>query len=420
MAFVAPTDAEMMEYLRENAEADVMYIWTEAGVSLVMQYRLALGSYNTLRRFVAIEDTKPRVRASVTADYGINPAAVGAAGIAARLALASIVSAWDISKQQMDKEVELRSEAKALRLNRPISHSEKQGMKRAFENVYGKLPSEETPSNDYVAQKMEELEHNEPVASQLDEITSQEDSETVSMSANLDITGKVQIVKKRSKVSLPTGPEQFRLRLRVERNLWIFMSNRFVNRGWLQGIAQSHFDKYTDYFLGKKVMGLEVPNGAGGMQPLSPQWSVVLNYEYRCRKAAFDHVRDDGMTLIDALAAVVRDAEIKELYFTSPIALGFGTKRLRDPPGEEGEKGRKKNKGKGKGKKAEKGGGKGKGKGGKGKLLFSTPDGRQICFGYNGDGCEDANCTRVHVCRRRGCMGPHPMKDCPMAVAPAA
>ncbi|CAE7362158.1 FCPC, partial [Symbiodinium sp. CCMP2456] len=69
-------------------------------------------------------------------------------------------------------------------------------------------------------------------------------------------------------------------------------------------------------------------------------------------------------------------------------------------------------------------GGRGKGKDGKGKdgkgksdpafkglqLVWRTPEGRDICFAFNNQGC-DGKCGRLHVCRVKGCYQDHAAKD---------
>ena len=431
------TPQEMREYLGEHCQSDLMFIWTEAEVDLPLQYAMAVAGFCTLRKYVGLEDSKPLVRAALVADFGLNVAAGPPAGARARLQLAAGVSAWDIACQQQAREVQIRSEAKALNITRPIGVQERGAMKRACVAIHGSIPSFETPSADYIAVKMEELEHNEPTASQLDEVTSEEDGEAQSLTASLDMTGKVQVIRKRSKVSVPTGPEEFRARLRIEKNLWLFLGLKFINRGWLQGLTPQHWETYTDFFLGSRANTLKIPVGnTGTSTSLNPPWGIVLAYEFQCRKAAFKAVREDGETLAAALQTVVRDAELKELYFTSPIALmgrkqnshgAFDetppwerkTKAKNNHQGKSGGKGAGKGAGKSSGKGASKGNGKGGGKGTKGSkknLLFVTPDGRQICFAFNSHGCTDSACERVHVCRVRGCMGAHSMAECTKTV----
>ena len=40
-----------------------------------------------------------------------------------------------------------------------------------------------------------------------------------------------------------------------------------------------------------------------------------------------------------------------------------------------------------------------------------TPEGKDICYAFNGDGCNVSNCAREHVCQ--GCFGRHSKRQCP-------
>ena len=419
MAVVRPNEADIKVYLAEHAGADLLFLWTESQVPLNQQWDLTNGGYGSIRSFIGLDDTRAGVRAACAADFLLDVAAVPPAGANNRRALASIVSAWEIACNQITRETQLRVEAKLLHIPRPISLQDRSAMRRAVEALYGPIPDHECPSAEYVAAKMEELEENEPQASQLDEVSNLEDIETSSMIAQWDSSGKVQMVRKKGKVAMPSGPEQFRMRLRIERNLWLFMSTKFSNRNWLTSLRPAMWDNYCDYFLGKRVLLMEVPIMDSAVRvSLSPPWSMILSYEQDCRKAVFKNIREKGVSMEDALLAVCSNSEIREFSFTAPIALsGRTTRKWKGEPAEEGE-GKKKRKENGKGRKGRgkgggsKGSGEGKGKGkGKGKLLSKTPDNRAICFAYNGEGCTDTACTRVHVCRMPGCGQSHSMRD---------
>ena len=43
-------------------------------------------------------------------------------------------------------------------------------------------------------------------------------------------------------------------------------------------------------------------------------------------------------------------------------------------------------------------------------LVSQTPDGREICFAYNAQGCR-GSCGRVHCCRVRGCHKEHSARE---------
>ena len=224
---------------------------------------------------------------------------------------------------------------------------------------------------------------------------------------------------------MPLDPEQLRQRLKIECNVWLMLVCKFPNRPWLAGLEPKHFVTYVEHFLSKKVHHLEIGGTAVG-----PAWSITLAYEFECRRKAFELIREEGHTLVTALQTVVKDPEIKELHFTTWIALTSRTMSHAPsaPTGSAVEsKGAKRRrlqkeaaarasapeavvpKGKGKGK------AKGKAKGDKQELAWKTPDGRDICFAFNSPaGCTGV-CSRVHVCRVKGCGKDHTLMAHPTA-----
>ena len=215
----------MQVYVSEHVDSDLLFIWVEARVLIEQQFDLAQMTLTTLRAFSGVEDTRPLVRQTFARELLLDVAAAAPDGRAATLALAALVSAWEIAKDQLGRELALRAEAKVLKITRVVSVQDKQGMRRAVENIHGEIPSREIPSADYLSQKLEECENNEPTASPLDEITSLLDAEVSTITAALDLSRKVQVLRKRVKASMPSNAEEFRLRLRVERHSWLFMAS---------------------------------------------------------------------------------------------------------------------------------------------------------------------------------------------------
>ncbi len=439
--------ADMRAELR-RAAADLLHVWEDSGVGLPQQYDLVMDGITNIRSFCGLEDSRVGFRGAMAVDLVLDPTIVGVVGKQNRLALAALVTAWEAGSEISRKEIQMRAESKVLRITRPIGVVERQAMKRAVELVHGKVPDREAPSSDYLAAKSEELENNDPTASPLDEITCQEDPDLSVAVPGWDATGKQQLYRKRAKGTLPASPEAFRLRLRIERNTWLYLLAKFPNREWLVGITPKLFDSYTDYFLGERVLLLEVSNAEGKKVPLSPPWLIVLDYELSCRRKVFRMILEGTHTMETAMEAVVKDVELKEFCFTSAVAhLGRGRSGPSNSgavkqwgvPGVPAAPGQGKNfnrnkrrfeafanwngapalpvapiaaKGKGRGR------GKGKGKGkGKGNLHSMTMDGRQICFAFDSDPSSCAgDCGRVHVCRKCRVEG-HSSANCTAAGA---
>ncbi|CAE7560223.1 unnamed protein product [Symbiodinium sp. CCMP2592] len=364
---MAVTEAEMRERVN-SVDADLQYVLQEA-----------------------IADDRAGSRTAANTDFGVprdTPAG--------RQQTAAIVAAWELAKEISSKEIELRAEARALNQPRILQTQERQAMLRAVSAAYGKLNEAETPSAEYLALKAEETEQNEPTAAQLDTITSKRDSQTATIQSSVDPAGHLRITKTKQKVEMPQNSEAYRRVLKIEGYSWLAMQSRYKSKTWLQGLTMADFTKFVDYILGERVAGLRLEQATGYDSSQNalfrPPWGIVLRYEYKLRKEAFRLVNDEGQTLQDALAAVTKDTELKEVHFVTPLTLtAFPMPSKWTRRGEKGDKG-----GKGKDPRT------GKGKQGKGKgeekgafrglqLVWRTPDGKDICFAYNNQGCQ-GNC----------------------------
>lgn len=107
--------------------------------------------------------------------------------------------------------------------------------------------------------------------------------------------------------------------------------------------------------------------------------------------------------MADALAEAVRDPDIKELHFTTALALSVALGKRSAPELDSGRSRRARGRGAvGRGGGAEgKGGGKPSRGDSKG-LASGTPDNRLICLAYNSQGEKcDGKCNMVHFCRKQ-------------------
>ena len=403
-------DAARRAYISEHVSSDLQYIWQEADVSLATQHTLAQ-HYKTMKVFSSMCDTKAEVREALRTDFRIDPAA----SPETRADVAKVLTAWELSRTMTAKEQELQAETKVLGMPRVLQHTERQAMVKAVEVVFCKLQDVEIPSNEYLALKVEECEANEPQALGLDEISSRADTSSSALQTSLDSSGHVRVTKVKTKGRLPEDTESLRKALKLEAVSWLCMSAKFRNKAWLHGLELQHWSKYTEYLLGEKVLGLKF-NVEGQSHAVKPPWAVILSYEQKMRKEVFKLVQAGTHTIAEGLTAVIKDAEIKEAHFTAPIALGVGWNNQR-PSAQPNKWQRTSSKGKSSFKGAPTKGGKGKGKFGKGSrdfngssLVTHTPDGRELCFAFNAQGCS-GKCGRVHACRIKGCYGKHSARE---------
>lgn len=402
-------DGMRRDFLQREVAADLLFAWDEAGVSLAHQYDLGQ-NYKSVRKFAALGDTKQQVRDAFRVDLALDVAA----GAANRAAMACLVTAWQVAAEMTEKEIQARVEAKNLGVPRQVSFSDRNALLTAFERVHGRLEERETPSVDYISQKVEEVEQGELTASLLDEVGSKEESLNLGVQSSLDASGRLRITREKKKSKLPANSEELRAKLKLEGNTLIMLGAKFRNRAWFQHLTPNDFSRYADWLLGEKVFGLQVPKTAAeGMRPLNPPWATLLRFEHQVRKEAYKQAIRQNRSIQETLREALINAELKEVHFLSPVALSLTTPETNDtvtkaviPGATEEEAAWVPNKFQKKGK--------GKGKQGRydkryGYLHSTTPDGRQICYAYQEGKCK-GKCGRVDVCQL--CLKPHPLKDC--------
>eukprot|EP00439_Symbiodinium_sp_Y106_P016389 s9178_g2.t1 len=216
MATALPADvseAAALDYLDKEVSSDLVHIFQECGVPLGLQYRLAQ-NFKNVKRFSTYADTRVDVRTALKDDHALE-----ATNQASRAAVASVVSAWETSKDYASKESELRAEARMLGVSRPVTQTEKQAMRIAFEAAHGSLEEAFEPSDDYISAKLEEIENGEVAASALSEVTSRKKVRTMGIQTTVDTGGHVRIVRQRNKGVMPQHTEELRTVLRVEGNM---------------------------------------------------------------------------------------------------------------------------------------------------------------------------------------------------------
>ena len=308
--------AERAAWVHANVDADLQYIFQEAGLDEETQYNIGQ-RYKTVRRFNAIADDRTGLRTALQADFNLRSDTA-----AGRARVASAVSAWDSARVAHEEEIKLRQESKNLGTPRPLPHTDRSAMLRAVETAKGEeIGERDQPSTEYVAQLLEEIERDKVTAHALDEVTSKEDSQSLQLQSTLDQSGRVRITRQRAKGKLPTNSEELRRKLRIEATAWLMVAGKLRNKVYLRNLEQRHFDRYIDYVLGDKCYMMQVPGPSGEKAAFQPPWHILLDYEYEMRKKAIRNAHRKGTPLHEALKEATEDTELKELYFTSPVTF---------------------------------------------------------------------------------------------------
>ena len=406
---MALTDADRQEYLALNVSADLTYIWESLGVSLERQYTLGQ-HYVDVRRFAALADTRAEARAALRADLRLDPDQ----GPEERAQLAALVASWSTCFDGAERERQLTAEAHVLGLPKPLPPSERGAMRKAVEKVVGRLEEREEPAATYVAMKLEETESGEIVGSPLSDVASASEEASASLQSSLDPSGRIRITKERSKSKLPTSSEELRHKIKLEMNTFLMLAAKFRSKVWFENLCANDFNKHVDFVLGEKVYRIQMASADGTTtQAMQPSWTLVLAFEQKLRHEAYKRACRDGKKIVDTLEEVRSDASLKETHFITPLALEVASRSTNTTKEERPNKyarfelNSKAKKGRGKGKKGSSSGFQSK----KGFVHSQTPDGRQICYGYNNNKCTTKGCQRVHCCQF--CLQSHPKSACP-------
>ena len=130
---------EQAKAVADKCDAELTFIFSEAGLSIETQFKITEAGFTTMRRFANLEDSRSAIRDCIKDTFGIDQTT----NAAARLQVAMIVDAWEVARETTTRDIKMRAEAKVTNQSRPINKQEKVAMRRVVEQAHGKLPEDE-------------------------------------------------------------------------------------------------------------------------------------------------------------------------------------------------------------------------------------------------------------------------------------
>ena len=367
-------------------------------------YRIGV---DTMQMFSAVATDRAGLATLAKDSLGIDPATTAADAIK----LASLYLAWQSASKRVKVQDELDADHSAQKMPKSIPASEMMGLKDQFEASYYALRDAEMPGRSSFEDLCEQLDAGELRPMALRHFGSRADDEEAEVGAlQLGKSGQVRIKRNKIETAVPTNGEELRLKITLMGNHWLFAKFRYPNKPSLQGLTPFVFMEFTNYLMGKHVAQMEAQT-IDGITLHRPSTKLLVNYEYQMRKEVVENY-NNGTSMHLAFKTVVKNSDVRERYFSTPLAVSSASQSMEKVAKEGGRNTWSKpmTQGKGKGKKGKGGGGKGKDKS---RISGVTPDGRQICFAWNNkdEGCS-GGCNRVHCCRL--CLSTqHPMYEHP-------
>ena len=402
-AFIAAMAGLTQEEKIALLHPDLQGLLDARGVEADMQAALYEAGIPSIAMVSAIATDRDSLLEVAKAELGID---IGARPKDA-IKFASLFLTWQSAVKRRVAIDELDAEATVQKQPKLVPGVEMQLYRAEFEKRFFKLKDAEWPGKPSFEDLCEQVDGGEfrPMALRhFGSRSGEDDAEAGSL--HLGKAGQVKIKKARVETANPTNMEEFRAKVNLMINHLIFARFRYPHKASLDEVTPFTAIEYLNYICSKNVAQLE----ALVVEDVAlhrPSLKIIMSYEFQMRKEAVDMV-NRGNTWVASLKSVVKNADVRERYFSTPLAVtsamqsikenGWSNQRKwqdRQHPYSEASKG--KAKGKSKGKKGSKG--KSKGKGGP-QLHASTPDDRQLCFAWNNknEGCS-GECNRVHACR---------------------
>ena len=242
--------------------------------------------------------------------------------------LASLYLAWQSALKRRSALDELGAEATAQKLLKTIPGIEMQLFRSEFEKRFFKLKEAECPGKPSFEDICEQLDAGEFRAMALRHFGSRsEEDEAETGSLHLGKAGQVKIKKSRVETSNPMNMEEFRSKINLMINHLIFARFRYPHKASLADITPCTAIEYLNYICSKNVAQLEATT-VDDISLHRPSLKLILSYECQMRKEVVDMV-NRGDNWVTARKAVVKNADVRERYFSTPLAVTSATQSFK-------------------------------------------------------------------------------------------
>ncbi|CAK9027689.1 Uncharacterized protein SCF082_LOCUS18037 [Durusdinium trenchii] len=251
---------------------------------------------------------------------------------------ATLFLAWQSAKKRITVRDEQDAEAEVQRAPKPIPGVELQLYRAEFQKRFYKLKDSECPGKPSFEDLCEQLDAGELRAMSLRHFGSRnEDDEAETGNIQLGKSGTLKIKKAKIETANPGNLEEFRTKIMLLINHFIFARFRFPNKEVLSDITPFTALEYLNYICSKDVaqMGSQ---SVEGVSMHRPSLKLIIHYEYQMRKEAVDLV-NKGTKLGEALRQVTKDSDVRERHFSTPLAVSSATQAVQQDPWRQRQKG---------------------------------------------------------------------------------
>eukprot|EP00434_Breviolum_minutum_P035272 symbB.v1.2.031217.t1/scaffold3599.1/size55909/2 len=249
MAVVVPTVEELIEQLAP----DLQGLLDARKVGRQTQADLAKIGVDSIAMLSAIAINREGLEKVAKDMLSID---VAGGGGDEQIKFAQLYLAWQAATKRVKVQDEMDAEASAQKEPKPVPPQELMALRQKFEAEFYKLKDAEVPSKASMLFEQIDLGEFRPMA--LRHFGSRADNEEAEV-GNLHVakSGQVKIRKSRVETSAPVTLEDFRAKVILMANHYLFARFRYPNKQLLQKINPFTFLDYLGYLTGKHVAQME-------------------------------------------------------------------------------------------------------------------------------------------------------------------
>ena len=244
-----------------------------------------------------------------------------------QIKFAQLYLAWQAASKRVKVQDEMDAEASAQKEPKPVPPQELMALRQKFEAEFYKLKDAEVPSKASMEDLFEQIDLGEFRPMALRHFGSRADNEEAEV-GNLHVakSGQVKIRKSRVETSAPVTLEDFRAKVILMANHYLFARFRYPNKQLLQKINPFTFLDYLGYLTGKHVAQMETQT-VDGVTLHRPSVKLLVNYEYQMRKEVVEEMNQGGC-MAEELKKVTKNSDVRERHFSTPLAVSSASQAL--------------------------------------------------------------------------------------------
>ena len=226
---------------REKARADLLWLFDRNEVPGGVQDHMIFHGIKSVKVFSQIASSPVELKELLKTEFGLE-----ATHMEKRVTLAAILVSWEAARCRAAKVAEQEAEAELMRKPKIIPSGDFAAMRRALEEIEGKLEDQHCPALAYIEMLSKRIERGEYRPESLEEVVDVTQDEPDELNPVWDpAKGTMKAVRPAPRRPLPKDTEELRERIELMGAGWIMLAKTMPNAACLQGLTMKFFTEYA-------------------------------------------------------------------------------------------------------------------------------------------------------------------------------